>query len=384
MPVPDHAPDVPSTAVPDLETSTAVPADRDRVVDLVRVAAIAVVVVWHTTLSPLYLRDGRLVMGNLIDTIPGVWALTWVGQVMPVFFAVGGYVHLGGWRSDPSAGAFLRRRGRRLGRPLVPFLVLWAVVEIGLLLAGRPPVVVLAPSLLTPMWFLIVYAAAAAMVPVTARLHDRWGARVVVVGGAVLLGLDALRLAGAWPLAVLTTALAWLLCHQLGYLWRDGILRGPRHGLLLVVGAVAGLALLTGPGPYAPSMVASVANESNMLPTTPPIVVVGVLQLGLVLIAYRPLTRLLARPRWWRPVAAVTGVAMTVYLAHMAAALVLVTAVDRIAGPLPVEPDATWWWLRPLWLAGVLVVLAGLLLTVRAVRSGTRRTTAACARARGS
>ena len=378
--MPDHAPDVPTAAVPDV----AAPAERDRVVDLVRVAAIAVVVVWHTTLSPLYLRDGRLVMGNLIDTIPGVWALTWVGQVMPVFFAVGGYVHLGGWRSDPSAGAFLRRRGLRLGRPLVPFLVLWALVELGLLLAGRPPVVVLAPSLLTPMWFLVVYAAAAAAVPVTARLHERWGARVVLAGGVVLLGSDALRLAGAWPLAVLTTALAWLLCHQLGYLWRDGVVRGPRHGLLLAAGAVAGLALLTGPGPYAPSMVASVANASNMLPTTPPIVLVGVLQLGLVLIAYRPLTRLLARPRWWRPVAAANRVAMTVYLTHMAAVLVLVVAVSRLAGPLPVEPDAVWWWLRPVWLAGVLVVLAGFLATVRAVRSGTRRTTAACARARGS
>jgi hypothetical protein len=380
VPVPDPAPDVALTAA----APPAGPPDRDRVVDLVRCAAIAVVVVWHTTLSPLYLRDGRLVMGNLIDVVPGVWALTWVGQVMPVFFAVGGYVHLAGWRSDPSPGSFLRRRARRLGRPLVPVVVVWALVEAGLLLAGHPSIVVLAPSLLTPLWFLVVYAAAAALVPLTARLHERWGARVVVIGGVIVLGLDALRLAGAVPLAVPATALVWLLCHQLGYLWRDGIVRGPRHGLLLVAAAVAGLALLTGPGPYAPSMVASVANRSNMLPTTPPILLVGILQLGLVLVAYGPLTRLLDRPRWWRPVAAVNAVAMPVYLAHMVAALVLVVAVDRLAGPLPSEPDAAWWWLRPVWLAGVLLVLAAGLVAVRAVKSGTRRTTAAYGRARGS
>ena len=131
-------------------------------------------------------------------------------------------------------------------------------------------------------------------------------------------------------------------------------------------------------------MVASVVHVSNMLPTTPPILLVGLLQLGLVLVAHRPLTRLLDRERWWRPVGALNAVAMPVYLGHMVAALVLVVAVDRIAGPLSAEPDAVWWWSRPIWLAAVLVVLAGLVALPRAVRSGTRRTTAACARARGS
>ena len=95
--------------------------------------------VWHTTLCLLQVDAGRLVMTNPIDAVPGMWALTWALQVMPVFFVVGGYVHLLAWRSAPSTGAFLRRRARRLGRPLVPFLGAWAVAEVGLLLAGRPP-----------------------------------------------------------------------------------------------------------------------------------------------------------------------------------------------------------------------------------------------------
>lgn len=37
-------------------------------------------------------------------------------------------------------------------------------------------------------------------------------------GGGLLLGLNVLRLAAAAPLAVVTTALVWLLCHELGYL----------------------------------------------------------------------------------------------------------------------------------------------------------------------
>jgi peptidoglycan/LPS O-acetylase OafA/YrhL len=286
-------------------------------------------------------------------------------QVMPVFFAVGGYVHLTAWRSAESTGAFLRRRVRRLGLPLVPVLVGWSGVEVVLVLAGRPPLVLTAQGLFTPLWFLAVYAAAAAVVPVTTRWRDRWGAGAVVAGAFLLLGLDLLRLLGATPLGVVTTALAWLLCHQLGYLWRDDVVRGPRHGLLLAGGAVLGLALLTGPGPYPPSMVASAEHGSNMLPTTPPILLVGVLQLGLVTALYAPLARLLRHPRWWRPVVAVNALAMSIYLWHMAAALLLVVLVERAIGPLPALPDPGWWWSRPVWLAAVLVVLLGLLAAVR-------------------
>jgi peptidoglycan/LPS O-acetylase OafA/YrhL len=344
--------------------AAATPADRDRVVDLVRAVAVTVVVVWHTTLSLLHVDAGRLVMNNPIDVVPGMWALTWALQVMPVFFVVGGYVHLLAWRSAVSVGTFLRRRARRLGRPLVPFLGAWAVAEVGLLLAGRPPLVVTAPALFTPLWFLVVYVAAAAAVPLTARWHDRWGVKVVITGAGLLVVLDVLRLGGVAPAGAVTTALVWLLCHQLGYLWRDGVVHGRRQGLLLAAGSTAGLALLTGPGPYARSMVASVVHESNMLPTTPPILLVGVLQLGLVLALGAPLARLMQRPRWWRPVVAVNAMAMSIYLWHMAAAVVLVLLAERIVGPAT-RPDAVWWWSRPLWLAAVLAVLLGLLAAVR-------------------
>ena len=210
-----------------------------------------------------------------------------------------------------------------------------------------------------------MYAAAAAAVPLTARWHDRWGVKVVLTGAGLLVALDLLRLGGVAPASAVTTALVWLLCHQLGYLWRDGVVHGRRHGLLIAAGAVAGLALLTGPGPYAPSMVASMAHESNMLPTTPPILLVGVLQFGLVLALHEPLARLMQRPRWWRPVVAVNALAMSIYLWHMAAALMLVVLAERTVGPLATRPDAAWWWSRPVWLAAVLVVLLGLLAGVR-------------------
>ncbi len=335
-------------------------------VDLVRIAAVAVVVLWHTTLSLLSFTDGRLEMPNPIDSVPDGWIATWLLQVMPVFFAVGGYVHLTAWRSAPSTGAFLRRRAVRLGRPLLPFVAVWGVAELALLIAGRPPLLVTTPGVLAPLWFLLVYAGVALLVPWTARLHARWRGWVLAAGAALVVGLDALRLAGVPLVWLLSTGLVWVLCHQLGYLWRDGLLGdGPRTGLPIAAGAVLGLILCTGPGPYPPSMVSTATQESNVLPATPPVLLVCLLQVGLV-IALRPwLARLLRRPRWWRPVLAANTVTMSVYLWHMTAVIVVVLAFEAVVGSLPAEPDAAWWWTRPLWLAAVLLVLAAIVALVR-------------------
>jgi hypothetical protein len=69
----------------------ATPATRDRVVDFLRATSICVVVLWHWSLSITHWDgDYALVMPNPIGYVPGKWAATWVLQVMPVFFFVGG------------------------------------------------------------------------------------------------------------------------------------------------------------------------------------------------------------------------------------------------------------------------------------------------------
>jgi hypothetical protein len=88
----------------------ATPAGRDRTVDLMRAVSIAVVVLWHWAGSVTHRRDGEIVMPNPIDQVPLLWLATWVGQVMPVFFLVGGFANLAGDRAAGSARAFLRAR----------------------------------------------------------------------------------------------------------------------------------------------------------------------------------------------------------------------------------------------------------------------------------
>jgi hypothetical protein len=118
----------------------ATPASRDRVVDLLRAASICVVVVWHWSLSVTHWHQGRLTMPNPVGDVPGLWAATWVLQVMPVFFVVGGYADLAGWqavtRDGGGAARFLRGRLSRLLGPVVPWLGCWLVVDLAVRAAG--------------------------------------------------------------------------------------------------------------------------------------------------------------------------------------------------------------------------------------------------------
>ena len=117
------------------------PTTRNRVVDLLRVGAICVVVLGHWLIAAVVVRDGELVPGHLLELASWTHPLTWVAQVMPVFFLVGGYANALSWRSargrDVTYAGWLRTRLRRLLVPVVPLLVVWLVATIGGVRGGR-------------------------------------------------------------------------------------------------------------------------------------------------------------------------------------------------------------------------------------------------------
>jgi len=350
----------------------ATPGSRDRVVDLVRVVSIGVVVLWHWVLSLTHWgADGALTMPNPIGDIPGAWAATWVLQVMPVFFFVGGYANLAGWsavtRDGGGAAAFLRTRMRRLLAPVLPWLVVWVLFDLAAQAAGLPSVLQWGLVVAVPLWFLGVYGAVVALVPVTARLHQRWGWRVPAVLVAVVLAADALRLGAGWggqTVGLIGSAAVWASCHQLGYFWRDGTLTvgGRRRAAVLAGTGLAALIALTTLGPYPSSMVAVQGEPTgNMFPTTAPVVALAVFQLGLVLLAGPRLAAWLRRRRPWRAVVAANALAMPVFVWHMTALVAFLWLYERAGFALLDEPTATWWLTRPLWLLGPGVLLAGLL-----------------------
>lgn len=350
----------------------ATPADRDRYVDLLRVLAIGVVIAWHWSLSILYWSGDGWVMPNPIHQVPGSWLATWLLQVVPVFFVVGGYANAAAWsaarRDRTGLAGYYRTRLRRLLVPIGGFAAVWAGFELVAHLAvpGYRGVLSYGFIVFTPLWFIIAYLWVVLLTPLTATAHAR--GRWLTVGGlAGLVGLADLGrfAADLAPLGWLNTALVWVLIHQLGYFYRDGTLaRLGRAGAAgLAVAGAAGLAVLTRLAAYPVSMVATVGQErSNILPTTATTVLVALLQIGVIMWVREPVTRWLHRPWVWRPVVAGNAVILTVFLWHMTALLVVLAALRAVGVELRTEPTAMWWLERPLWLAGPALVLAGFVL----------------------
>ena len=78
------------------------PATRNRVIDFWRALAICVVVFAHWLAASIWLRaNGEITLMNSLEWIPySVW-LTWIFQVMPIFFRGPARVHVlgSGWAS---------------------------------------------------------------------------------------------------------------------------------------------------------------------------------------------------------------------------------------------------------------------------------------------
>lgn len=350
------------------------PEDRDRYADLLRLTSILFVVVGHWLVGVIRTRNGAIEVDRLIAVVPETQPLTWLFQVMPLFFLVGGAVNAGSWRRaqqrDEPWAVWLRRRSRRLLGPLVPLLALWLPLTAALSATPVPAgwLAAAVNNALIPVWFLAVYLLAIALVPVTWALHRRFGVGVLVVAIVATGTVDLLHRAGVPLVGFVNYLLVWAGAHQVGFFWHDDRLpRTPRTGLGMTVLGAAAMAVLLTVGGYPVAMVA----PGRGLPdnTDPPTLAIWALltvQLGIVSLLRRPAERWLRRPRAWAPVVVGGSVTMTVFLWHMTA-LVLVAAVTHPTGlwPETVTIDARWWALRPLWLLLSAVVLAGLVVVFR-------------------
>jgi fucose 4-O-acetylase-like acetyltransferase len=361
----------------------ATPAGRDRYVDFLRVVSIATVVLGHWTIAAVSRTADGLAAGNVLSATPGLWLATWVFQVMPVFFLVGGFSNMVSWQALERRGGgyveYLSGRMARLLRPVLAFAAVWLVLPLALGRLGLPgeQVELVAKVMGQPLWFLGVYLVVVALAPVMVRLHRRFRLWVPATLAAAAAGVDALRLAaGLQEVGYLNLLLVWVLVQQVGFFYADGTLeRLSRRALAgLAAAGLAGLVVLTGTGLYPPSMVGLPGDESNMSPPTVCIVALTVWQLGLVLLARARVSAWLDRRGPWTAVIAVGSMAMTLYLWHLTAMVALYGLVLAVDGPLPTPGTGAWWATRPLWLALLAVVLAPVALALSRFERPARRT----------
>jgi hypothetical protein len=348
----------------------ATPPDRNRAVDSLRALSIAVVVFGHWLMAAVEVDDRELVAGHLLEMTTWTHPVTWILQVMPVFFVVGGFANGVSWRSarrrGEPYGGWLRSRLRRLILPVIPLLLVWGGGGwLGLRLGFDWELLQMASQVaLVPTWFLAAYVVIVTVAPAGLWLWEGFGWWSVVGGMAaaaladfVSIGLDFV------PAGFLNYLFVWGTVHQIGFAWLDERLGGPLRRLALAGLGLAATVLLVWAGPYPVAMVGLDTSQiTNSYPPRVTLATLGLFQAGLVLAVEGPLRRWLDRPGPWRATVAVNAQIMTLYLWHLTAMVILIGLSMATGGlGLGVEPlTPQWWWTRPLWFL-VLAVLTGVL-----------------------
>jgi peptidoglycan/LPS O-acetylase OafA/YrhL len=332
--------------------------DRDRFIDLIRAASLLVVVVWHWAFQIIAVTDDGISVNNPIGFNYGLWPLTWVLQVMPLFFFVGGYAHLQVWRKVKQRGGgwgdFVMSRLGRLVPPALVLIGIW--VAIGLLLYAVTKSSLAFDGVvlvLSPLWFLAVYAVLILVAPMMAWLHDRFDVVVLVFLAGLAALVDVFRFAHAWDtVGLVNLVVVWAFCHQLGFFYRR-LADGPRQiSLAMLWGGLFALAALTETGLYPRSMVGVPGDTfSNMGPPTLCIGALCALQAGLALLARPWVLARLDRPRWSRFTNLAGEFALPVYLFHTTGFVIAALFFHLIGYHPPETPTLAWWLQRPLWIA---------------------------------
>ncbi|MEU9806483.1 acyltransferase [Mycobacterium sp. NPDC050853] len=350
------------------EVCSATPTTRDRALDVIRIVSLVGVVLGHTIMAVSTIDNGVLLWGNLLNGRPIFQALTWIFQIMPLFFFAGVAASVGSWKPGTSWGSWLMHRCTRLYRPVFYYVGFWAaallILRQILPLHVYEPVAGVSTQLL---WFLGAYVLVLAAVPLLARItttRSMFGALAGIYLG--IAAVDVLRLGLGAPSGIgYVNFVVWLLPAVLGVGYRRQLIT-QKAALMLALAALAvNIALVTF-GPYTISLV-GVAGQKvpNMIP--PSLVLAGhaVILSALAIAAMPAINRWAQRPRVWWAVAIGNSGAMTLYLWHMPALLGMHLAFDFLGFPRYDTAAPDFILLSVLQVATMLVLVAGLFLALR-------------------
>ncbi|HEX9259260.1 MAG TPA: acyltransferase [Acidimicrobiales bacterium] len=347
-------------------TGTAVPRAeaRDPFVDFVRAFSLLVVVAWHWVFTILVWKDDGPHATNPIGFTDGLFYATWLLQVMPLFFFVGGYAHQQAWlrarAKGSTIGQFVARRSRQLLVPALAVLGVWVAIGVASVsvfdLQWMGQTVKL---ILSPLWFLAVYLLLILLLPVSLRLHRRFDILVMVWAFGLAAVVDIVRFknddsAIGW----LNMILVWGLCHQLGFFYRRLVDAPRRVAWAMAWAGLFAVAMLVFTGFYPGSMVGVPGERfSNMAPPTLCIAALVFFQAGLAVLV-RPwvLVRLEAGGGWTSFNELINRFAMPLYLLHTTGMALARGLWHWIRGGQERrEPDLVWWLFRPLAFLGALL-----------------------------
>ena len=306
---------------------------RDRAVDVARLAALVVVMFGHCALLLATIDIGGLRIGNLLGELPAIAPITWVVQVMPLFFLAGGAAGAYGWRPGTPWGTWLFTRAQRLCRPVFWYLAAWTVgILVARMILGEESAAGLGRESVALLWFLGVYFVVLAFVPALTRLQT--GRTVAVVVAALLAAtaaFDGIRFAIDTPASgVANFVIVWLIPVVIGVAYARRLI-GPRAAIAAAAAAFAAQVALAVAGTYEVALVVTGAEQmSNVSPPTLLLALQCTWMSCMFVATAGAIRRWAARPRVWYVVAVGNGGAMTLYLWHIPAIAVATFALHAV------------------------------------------------------
>jgi hypothetical protein len=349
------------------EVAAQTPADRNRYVDLLRALSISAVVMGHWIIAAPAFMGGIASMDHLLQIQPSAQWLTWLFQVMPVFFFVGGYSNGVSWDGAQAKGLrysfWLESRLRRLLGPAIPLVLLWAVLGIAGYYLGLPEKMIRVGSQisLVPTWFLAIYFVIVMFVPVTRALWRKLGLLSVILPFAMAVIGDIIYFNTEYKwYGWFNYFFIWGAVHQLGYAWQQGRFKGLGPSLCLAIVAGSFLVLLTLFGPYPISLIGVPgADFSNTTPPKLPLIALGLTQIGLLLALEGPARRWLSNATVWTATVLINGFIMPIFLWH---STVMILTIGFCFWLLPVvlsvQPGSGLWWVyRPVWISAYFTIM---------------------------
>jgi fucose 4-O-acetylase-like acetyltransferase len=337
---------------------------RDPVMDLARVICLALVVAGHLLMLGAFVSSHSvLVIERTLLLQPWFTPVTWIAQVMPLFFVVGGFAGARSWRRMEARGGspaeFILARVQRLARPAIPLFAVLALAILVMQLSGLAPVAVaqIMTGVASPLWFLAAYTFSQAYLPGMAALHAIAPLRTLVGLAAAAVALDVLRYTThSTVLGLFNMIFVWLFIQQLG-IWAEGGWFAARSRLNLVLLAIASyvtLGVITTLGPYPANML------DNLNPPTIALAVLATAQFTILTLLHPLLTRAMENRTVQLIVAGVSSRLMTVYLWHLPVLAFIVGVLLLTPLPMPAPGSAAWWATRPLILVATVLALVGI------------------------
>ena len=324
---------------------------RDVAIDAIRTWSLAVVVAGHFIMQIMFWQpDGIPVGSNTLSSAPAWPFVTWVLQVMPLFFLAGGAVNRASWeRFTGTYAQWLWKRLQRLLRPTLFLLAGLGIIFTFLTFVGNERVLEpLCIGMVGPLWFLAIYVPVISLTGITSRLHQRYGVKVIVVLALATVIFDALRFMVNSNLSIPNVLVAWIIAHQLGYFYADGVNRSVA-GAIAVAALISNVLLTQVFRLYPTSMVGlpSDATSNANPPSVAMLMHLLFLCCGFIFLSER-IRAFFSRPRPAKATAQFGVLAMSLYLWHMPVLVLSFWVLHVLGRDLPTR-----------WLGDGIVVPAG-------------------------